>query len=61
LAGEMFGSQREMMAALKVIQAKKDIPSASNQSPAFSPKDNEEICIRDRQSGEIKCGDMVVR
>lgn len=59
LAGEMFTSQHEMMAALKALQAKKKTPPASNQSPAASPNDKGETCIRDRHSGEVTCGDIV--
>ena len=59
LDGKSFASQHEMVAALKALQAKKDIPSSPNQLPAVSPKYKDEACIRNRQSGEVACGGIV--
>ena len=58
---EMLTSQYEMIATLEALQAKEETPSASKVPATISPKGKSETCLRDRHSGEIKCGDMVAR
>ncbi len=61
MAGSEFSSQSDMLAALEVLQPKKKILPYGEAVPRRLPKDKEETCIRDRQSGEIRCGENLIR
>lgn len=61
LAGKSFASQHEMLGVLKALEAKKAAPASPNLPSASIPNAQGEVCVRDRLSGEIKCGDVVAR
>jgi hypothetical protein len=58
-SGQSFNSQVEMLETLEALQNKKDGSSESGSVTSPRSETSRKACIRDRHTGEVKCGEIL--